>query len=112
MNELFMKIDRMLRTTGYPAGQSELDARRRLAPGLSVGDYMRTLRAFDNIELIDGAWHYCPPKHEKQRLENLRLWVEASRRREEIIEVLKRENTILKAQLHKAIKVEFTDDPR
>jgi len=54
----FQEFDRQLRTEGYPTADLRRNGKRLLAPGITVKQYVETLRAVEKLEEVDNILRY------------------------------------------------------
>jgi hypothetical protein len=54
----FQEFDRQLRTEGYPTADLRRNGQRLLAPGITVKQYVETLRAVEKLEEVDNILRY------------------------------------------------------
>ena len=54
----FEAFDRQLRREGYPTSDLRREGRRLLAPGITIKDYIDTLRAVESVEEVGGVIQY------------------------------------------------------
>ncbi len=54
----FEEFDRQLRNEGYPTADLRRNGQRLLAPGITVRQYVETLRAVEKLEEVDNKLHY------------------------------------------------------
>lgn len=54
----FQDFDRQLRTEGYPTDDLRRNGQCLLAPGITVKQYVETLRALEKLEEVDNTLRY------------------------------------------------------
>lgn len=55
---VFEQFDRQLRTEGYPTDDLRRNGQCLLAPGITVKQYVETLRALEKLEEVDNTVRY------------------------------------------------------